>query len=135
MKILVLFISKKLFFRCFRTNFNTLILGLDYGADDYLVKPFSSRELIARIHTNIKLSQLRNQLISQQCKQEEIKQLLTSISSNILSGLDLKETLSEAIKDIHQILPCDRVFAISYEPSEFKSYTIIASSKDLNTIR
>ncbi|KAF0537242.1 PAS domain S-box protein [Gigaspora margarita] len=116
--------------KCFGTNFNTLFLGLDYGADDYLVKPFSSRELIARIHTNIKLSQLRNQLISQQCKQEEIKQLLTSISSNILSGLDLKETLSEAVKDIHQILPCDRVFAISYEPSEFKNYTIIALSKD-----
>ncbi|RIB30721.1 hypothetical protein C2G38_2136228 [Gigaspora rosea] len=114
---------------------NTIILevsdtGLDYGADDYLVKPFSSRELIARIHTNIKLSQLRNQLISQQCKQEEIKQLLTSISSNILSRLDLKETLSEAVKDVHQILPCDRIFAISYEPSESKNYTIIALSKD-----
>ncbi|KAF0537243.1 PAS domain S-box protein [Gigaspora margarita] len=108
--------------------------GLDYGADDYLVKPFSARELIARIHTNIKLSQLRNQLISQQCKQEEIKQLLTSISSNILSGLDLKETLSEAVKDIHQILSCDRVFAISYEPSEFKNYTIIALSKDSKAI-
>ncbi|RIB20732.1 CheY-like superfamily, partial [Gigaspora rosea] len=93
--------------------------GLNYGADDYLVKPFSSRELIARIHTNIKLSQLRNQLISQQYKQEQIKQLLTSISSNILSGLDLKVTLSEAVKDIHQILLCDRVFVISYEPSDF----------------
>ncbi|RIB22044.1 hypothetical protein C2G38_1036383 [Gigaspora rosea] len=108
--------------------------GLEYGADDYLVKPFSSRELITRIYTNIKLSQLRNQLIFQQCKHEEIKQLLTSISSNILSGLDLKETLSEAIKDIHQILPCDRVFAISYEPSEFKNYTIITLSKDSKAI-
>ncbi|KAF0537246.1 PAS domain S-box protein [Gigaspora margarita] len=110
----------------------TINSWLDY---DYLVKPFSSRELIARIHTNIKLSQLRNQLISQQCKQEEIKQLLTSISSNILSGLDLKETLSEAVKDIHQILPCDRVFAISYEPSEFQNYPIIALSKDSKAIR
>ncbi|KAF0557229.1 protein-histidine kinase [Gigaspora margarita] len=118
-----------------RINFNTLILGLDYGADDYLVKPFSSRELIARIHTNIKLSLLRNQLISQQCKQEEIKQLLTSISSNILSGLDLKETLSEAVEDIHQLLLCDRVFVISYEPSEFKNYTVIALSKDSKAIR
>ncbi|RIB30723.1 hypothetical protein C2G38_2238081 [Gigaspora rosea] len=35
--------------------------GLDYGADDYLVKPFISQELITRIQTNIKLSQLRNQ--------------------------------------------------------------------------
>ncbi|MEF9960620.1 MAG: response regulator transcription factor [Niameybacter sp.] len=26
------------------------ILGLDYGADDYIVKPFSPKEVIARIH-------------------------------------------------------------------------------------
>ncbi|RIB06111.1 hypothetical protein C2G38_2217926 [Gigaspora rosea] len=87
-------------------------LELDYGADDYLVKPFNSRELIA----------------------QEIKQLLTSISSNILSGLDLEEILSEVIKDIYQILPCDRIFAISYEPSEFKNYTIIALSEDSKAI-
>ncbi|RIB29687.1 CheY-like superfamily, partial [Gigaspora rosea] len=33
-----------------------LIEGLDRGADDYLIKPFSSHELIARIRVNIELS-------------------------------------------------------------------------------
>jgi PAS domain S-box-containing protein len=33
--------------------------GLDIGADDYLIKPFSARELIARIETHIRLSRLR----------------------------------------------------------------------------
>ncbi len=31
-----------------------IVLGLEMGADDYLVKPFSSRELLARIHRLIR---------------------------------------------------------------------------------
>ncbi|WP_192556360.1 ATP-binding protein [Dyella acidiphila] len=33
--------------------------GLEAGVDDYLVKPFSARELIARVSTTLKLSQAR----------------------------------------------------------------------------
>jgi PAS domain S-box-containing protein len=35
------------------------IEGFDVGADDYLIKPFSARELITRIETHIRLSRLR----------------------------------------------------------------------------
>ena len=35
------------------------IEGLDVGADDYLIKPFSARELTTRIDTHIRLSRLR----------------------------------------------------------------------------
>lgn len=35
------------------------IEGLEAGADDYLVKPFSARELVARIQTNLQLSKIR----------------------------------------------------------------------------
>lgn len=33
-----------------RTDENDRVLGLQLGADDYIVKPFSMRELVARIH-------------------------------------------------------------------------------------
>ncbi|RIB06383.1 hypothetical protein C2G38_2217280 [Gigaspora rosea] len=106
------------------------IKGLDKGADDYLIKPFSTRQLITRIRTNIELSHIRRKLLYQQCKQEQIKQLLISISNKILSGSDLKVTLSNIIEEVHQLLPCERIFIISCEPPEFKNQTMIALSED-----
>ncbi len=38
------------------------IEGLEVGADDYLVKPFSSKELIARIKSHLKITQTRRHL-------------------------------------------------------------------------
>jgi signal transduction histidine kinase/DNA-binding response OmpR family regulator len=38
--------------------------GLAAGADDYLVKPFSARDLTARIRANLELGQARRQIIS-----------------------------------------------------------------------
>lgn len=38
------------------------VLGLEMGADDYMVKPFSLRELLARIHAHLRRSQAREGL-------------------------------------------------------------------------
>lgn len=42
-----------------RAGEESRIEGLNAGADDYLVKPFSTRELLARVKANLELGQLR----------------------------------------------------------------------------
>jgi PAS domain S-box-containing protein len=42
-----------------RAGEESKVEGLDAGADDYLVKPFSARELIARVDANIKIAKTR----------------------------------------------------------------------------
>jgi DNA-binding response OmpR family regulator len=39
------------------------VVGLELGADDYLTKPFSMRELIARIHALLRRSEIIQQII------------------------------------------------------------------------
>ncbi|MFC7527093.1 SpoIIE family protein phosphatase [Actinoplanes sp. GCM10030250] len=38
--------------------------GLSAGADDYLVKPFSTRELLARVRANLELGKIRREIVS-----------------------------------------------------------------------
>lgn len=44
-----------------RAGEESRIAGLEKGADDYLVKPFSAQELIARVATHLELSRIRRQ--------------------------------------------------------------------------
>ncbi|CAG8468323.1 7750_t:CDS:2 [Scutellospora calospora] len=97
---------------------NSKVTGLDKGADDYLVKPFSARELITRIRSNIKLSLIRREILFQRFEQEKTKQLLLSISNMNLFESDLNERLLYVIKEIYQRLPCERIFIISKERSK-----------------
>ena len=44
-----------------RAGEDSRIEGLDWGADDYLVKPFSAQELVARVGSHLKLRALRKE--------------------------------------------------------------------------
>ncbi|RIB30871.1 hypothetical protein C2G38_2237969 [Gigaspora rosea] len=112
------------------------IQGFDKGADDYLVKPFSTQELLCRIRANIECSILRRKILFHQYKQEDIKQLLFSIINMILSESDLDKTLLYITKEIYRRLPCEKIFIISNEP--FKNNKIVIPyenvSEDLTPI-
>lgn len=49
--------------------------GLAAGADDYLIKPFSARELLARVNTHLKLVQMRREATYQEQVMQEIQRL------------------------------------------------------------
>jgi PAS domain S-box-containing protein len=46
--------------------------GLERGADDYLVKPFSARELVARVQTHLELARIRKKAI-EATQQNEVR--------------------------------------------------------------
>ncbi|MFC4067938.1 SpoIIE family protein phosphatase [Actinoplanes subglobosus] len=47
-----------------RAGEESAVEGLSAGADDYLAKPFSTRELTARVRANLELGQLRRETVS-----------------------------------------------------------------------
>ncbi|KAF9129396.1 hypothetical protein BGW39_004204 [Mortierella sp. 14UC] len=83
--------------------------GLDLGADDCLVKPFSARELLARVRSSIRLSDLRHELIREQRHALEMKQLIYSISVRIRSGLSLPQILDTASVELFKVIRCNAI--------------------------
>ena len=49
-----------------RAGEESRIEGLESGADDYLVKPFSARELIARVHAHLELHRVRAEAMARE---------------------------------------------------------------------
>jgi PAS domain S-box-containing protein len=62
--------------------------GLEHQADDYLVKPFSGRELITRLETHLKLLQSREEMYrSEERLRDETRKISDRLES-ILSSMD-----------------------------------------------
>lgn len=78
-----------------RAGEESRIEGLEAGADDYLVKPFSARELLARVSAHLQLARLRqraSEIIreSEQRLQGIFDQMVTGIAEIDLEGRILK---------------------------------------------
>ena len=57
-----------------RAGEEAAIEGLEAGADDYLVKPFSARELLARVRSNLELSRMRREVSQQEAIAASLKE-------------------------------------------------------------
>jgi signal transduction histidine kinase len=70
--------------------------GLDAGADDYLVKPFASRELMARVRANLELARLRREAADQLRSLNE--NLERRVAQEIAERMRAEEALRQAQK-------------------------------------
>ncbi|WP_369275594.1 SpoIIE family protein phosphatase [Streptomyces sp. R11] len=85
------------------------VQGRQAGADDYLAKPFSARQLLARVSTGLELSRLREQALT------ETRNQLAVLGSLADAGLRLSATLDpdQILQTAGQILLPDFADQIS----------------------
>jgi signal transduction histidine kinase len=71
-----------------RAGEESRVEGLDAGADDYLVKPFSAQELLARVRVHVELARRRR---AAESERDRLRSLLTQVPAivNFLRGPDL----------------------------------------------
>ncbi|WNN92053.1 hybrid sensor histidine kinase/response regulator [Gloeocapsopsis dulcis] len=48
-----------------RAGEEAIVAGLEAGADDYLIKPFSAQELVSRVNTHLQMAQLRGEALQE----------------------------------------------------------------------
>jgi PAS domain S-box-containing protein len=67
-----------------RAGEESRVEGISAGADDYLIKPFSAREIVARVENHIALSRLRRDGEDRLRRSEERFRALVSASSDVI---------------------------------------------------
>ncbi len=80
------FASMPVIFLTGRDSPADIVRGLNAGASDYLVKPFSMQELRARIHTQFRLKVLSDALVDVE-KVKAVKGLLVTLKHEIINSL------------------------------------------------
>ncbi len=76
-----------------RAGEESAVEGLEAGADDYLIKPFSARELLARIGTHLQIAHMRQETTQHKQEHTDRLQKLAQASLVILSTNSLEERL------------------------------------------
>ncbi len=67
--------------------------GIEHGADDYLTKPFSARELLARVAGNLQLARLRRETEMKLREESRTLEILNRVGSTVAAELDLSRAV------------------------------------------
>ena len=69
-----------------RAGEESRVEGMEHGADDYLIKPFSARELLARVQTHLQMARVRKEAGEALRKSEEhAKSIVESIADGFMT--------------------------------------------------
>ncbi|WP_159396937.1 ATP-binding protein [Sorangium cellulosum] len=79
-----------------RAGEEAVVEGLETGADDYLVKPFSARELLARVQTQLEMARMRRAAAeaAERERAQEVLRFLDAASVALADSLDHRATLA-----------------------------------------
>ncbi|HEX7968068.1 MAG TPA: ATP-binding protein [Stellaceae bacterium] len=99
--------------------------GLEAGADDYLIKPFSARELLARVSTNLELARARRQAADVLREETRRLETLNRTGAALAAELDL-DRLVQRVTDAAVELTGAKFGAFFYNllNEEGESYTL-----------
>ena len=70
-----------------RAGEESRVEGMEAGADDYLVKPFTARELMARVGAHLKMKQMREELRLRELKERRRAETAEAEYSRILESI------------------------------------------------
>jgi PAS domain S-box-containing protein len=71
--------------------------GLESGADDYLIKPFAARELLARVAGNLQLARLRRETGNRLREESRTLEILNRVGTVVAAELDLNRAVQVVV--------------------------------------